>query len=41
LAESGIVGKEKLQPLRRGTEELIGIITGIIVNTKNRDREKL
>jgi four helix bundle protein len=41
LAESGIVGKEKLQPLRCETQELIGIITAIIVNTKNRDREKL
>jgi len=38
MAESGIVGKEKLQPLRRETEELIGVITAIIVNTKNRDR---
>jgi len=37
LAESGIVGKEKLQPLRRETEELIGIITAIIVSTKNRE----
>jgi four helix bundle protein len=36
LAESRIVGREKLQPLRRETEELIGIITAIIVNTKNR-----
>jgi four helix bundle protein len=39
LAESGIVGREKLQPLRRETEGLIGIITAIIVNTKNRDRD--
>ena len=40
LAESEIVGREKLQPLRRETEELIGIITAIIVNTKNRDRDR-
>jgi four helix bundle protein len=40
LAESGIVGREKLQPLRRETEELMGIITAIIVNTKNRDRHR-
>jgi four helix bundle protein len=40
LAESGIVGKEKLQPLRRETEELIGIITAIIVKTKSRDRDE-
>ena len=39
LAESGIVGKEKLQPLRRETEELIGVITAIIVNTKSRERD--
>jgi four helix bundle protein len=39
LAESGIVGREKLQPLRRETEELIGIITAIIVSTKNRERD--
>ena len=39
LAESGIVGREKLQPLRRETEELLGIITAIIVNTKKRDRD--
>jgi four helix bundle protein len=39
LAESGIVAREKLQPLRRETEELIGIITAIIVNTKNRDHD--
>jgi four helix bundle protein len=38
LAESGIVNKEKLQPLRRETEELIGIITAIIVSAKNRER---
>ena len=37
LAESGIVGKEKLQPLRRETEELIGVITAIIVNTKSHE----
>ena len=37
LAESEIVGKQKLQPLRRETEELIGIITAIIVNTKRRE----
>jgi len=40
LSESGIVQKEKLQPLRRETEELIGIITAIIVSTKNRVRER-
>jgi len=40
LAESGIVRREKLQPLRRETEEVIGIITAIIVNTKNRDRDR-
>ena len=39
LAESGIVGKEKLQPLRRETEELIGIITAIIVKTKSHERD--
>ena len=39
LAESGIVGREKLQPLRRETEELIGIITAIIVSAKNRERD--
>jgi len=39
LAESAIVGREKLQPLRRETEELIGIITAIIVSTKNRERD--
>jgi len=39
LAESGIVQKEKLQPLRRETEELIGIITAIIVSTKKHVRE--
>jgi len=39
LAESGIVGKEKLQPLRRETEELIGVITAIIVNTKSREHD--
>jgi four helix bundle protein len=38
LAESDIVKKEKLQPLRRETDELIGIITAIIVSTKNRER---
>jgi len=38
LAESGIVQKEKLQPLRRETEELIGIITAIIVSTKKHVR---
>jgi four helix bundle protein len=38
LAESGIVGREKLQPLRHETEELIGIITAIIVSTKDRER---
>jgi four helix bundle protein len=37
LAESGIVGREKLEPLRRETEELIGVITAIIVSTKNRE----
>jgi four helix bundle protein len=40
LAESGIVGREKLQPLSRETEELIGIITAIIVNTKDRVRDR-
>jgi four helix bundle protein len=40
LAESGIVQKEKLQPLRRETEELVGIITAIIVNTKNRAHDR-
>jgi four helix bundle protein len=40
LAESGIVGKEKLQPLRRETEELIGVITAIIVNTKSREGDR-
>ncbi len=40
LAESGIVGREKLEPLRRETEELIGVITAIIVSTKSRDRAK-
>jgi len=39
LAESGIVGREKLQPLRRETEELIGIITAIIVSSKSRERD--
>ena len=39
LAESGIVGREKLQPLRRETEELIGIITAIIVSSKNREHD--
>ena len=39
LAESGIVGREKLQPLKRETEELIGIITVVIVSSKNRERE--
>ena len=36
LAESGIVKKEKLQPLRCETDELVGIITAIIVSTKSR-----
>jgi len=40
LAESGIVGRQKLEPLRRETEELIGVITAIIVSTKSRDRAK-
>jgi four helix bundle protein len=40
LAESGIVGRQKLEPLRRETEELIGVITAIIVSTKSRDRVK-
>jgi len=40
IAESGIVGREKLEPLRRETEELIGIITAIIVSSKSRDRAK-
>jgi four helix bundle protein len=40
LAESGIVRREKLQPLSRETEELIAIITAIIVNTKNRERDR-
>jgi four helix bundle protein len=39
LAESGTVQKEKLQPPRRETEELIGIITAIIVSTKKHVRE--
>ena len=39
LAEPGIVGREKLQPLRRETEELIGIITAIIVSSKSRERD--
>jgi four helix bundle protein len=38
LAGSGIVGREKLQPLRHKTKELIGIITAIIVSTKDRER---
>lgn len=40
LAESGIVGREKLEPLRRETEELIGVITAIIVSAKSRGRAK-
>jgi len=40
LAESGIVGRQKLEPLKRETEELIGVITAIIVSTKSRDRAK-
>ena len=40
LAESSIVAKEKLQPLRRETEELIGVITAIIVNTKSREGDR-
>jgi four helix bundle protein len=40
LAESGIVGREKLEPLRKETEELIGVITAIIVSTKSRNRAK-
>ena len=40
LAQSGIIGKEKLEPLRRETEQLIGIITAIIVNTKNRESDR-
>ena len=40
LAESGIVGKEKLGPLSKETEELIGVITAIIVSTKSRGRAK-
>ena len=40
LAESGIVGRGKLQPLSRETEELIGIITAIIVNTKDHVRDR-
>ena len=40
LAESGIVAQGKLQPLSRETEELIGVITAIIVNTKSREGDR-
>ena len=40
LAESEIVGKQKLQPLRRETEDLLGIITAIIVNTKSHEHDR-
>ena len=35
LAESGIVKLNKLKPLIKETEELVAVITSIIVNTKN------
>jgi len=38
LAESGIVKLNKLQPLIQETEELVAVITAIIVNTKNNRR---
>jgi four helix bundle protein len=40
LAESAIVRRNKLEPLTRETQELLAIITAIIVSTKNRGREK-
>src|SRR5438552_2066371 len=38
LAESGIVKVNKLKPLIKETEELVAVITSIIVNTKNNRR---
>jgi four helix bundle protein len=34
LADSGMVGKPKLRPLIRETEDLVSVITAIVVNTK-------
>jgi len=36
LAESKIVPKQRIQPLTRETEELLHVITSIILNTKQR-----
>ena len=38
LTESGIVGRDKVEPLTRETQALLAIMTAIIVNTKSRDR---
>jgi four helix bundle protein len=38
LTESGIVGRDRVEPLARETRTLLAIMTAIIVNTKNRDR---
>jgi four helix bundle protein len=38
LGESGIVNLNKLKPLTKETEELVAVITSIIVNTKNNRR---
>ena len=36
LSESGIVGKAKLNPLVHETEQLVSVLTSIVVNTKRR-----
>ncbi len=38
LADSGIVSKPKLRPLIGETEELVSVITAIVVSTKKRQR---
>lgn len=38
LGESGIVPRKRVQPLDQETEELLSVITSIIVNTKRKSR---
>ena len=41
LAASELVPQERIEPLTRETEELLNVITSIILNTKRKSREEV